>query len=180
MKESEISAGFEEMMKFGLVEALLGRRSRRFFMGAEIPDGVFTYKSRRKEFPLTDLEKMLVVSACGGNTSWHHMIYRAARYALAFPITPDPRADGYIPRPRGFTQARFSSRTTKAYICWKCAMHLLSVTGRMPDHWTRKHLQTMSENMSERSGMDVSGFHRRCRTQNRTIPGSSITLDRCS
>lgn len=81
MKESEISAGFEEMMKFGLVEALLGRRSRRFFMGAEIPDGVFTYKSRRKEFPLTDLEKMLVVSACGGNTSWHHMIYRAARYA---------------------------------------------------------------------------------------------------
>jgi hypothetical protein len=24
---------------------------------------------------------MLVVSACGGNTSWHHLIYRAARYA---------------------------------------------------------------------------------------------------
>ena len=73
--------GFQDMLSFGLVEALLGRRSRRFFMGAEIPDGVFSYKSVQKALPLTDLEKMLVVSSCGGNTSWHHMIYRAARYA---------------------------------------------------------------------------------------------------
>ena len=50
-------------------------------MGAEIPDGVFAYKSAHKPLPLTDLEKWLVVSACGGNTSWHYMIYRAARYA---------------------------------------------------------------------------------------------------
>jgi hypothetical protein len=50
-------------------------------MGAEIPDGVLAYKSGQKALPLTDLEKMLVVSACGGNTSWHHLIYRAARYA---------------------------------------------------------------------------------------------------
>jgi hypothetical protein len=73
--------GFEDMLSFPLIEALLGRRSRRFFLGAEIPDGVFKYKSAHKALPLTDLEKMLVVSACGGNTSWHHMIYRAARYA---------------------------------------------------------------------------------------------------
>ncbi|UCG69214.1 MAG: hypothetical protein JSV09_15775, partial [Thermoplasmata archaeon] len=50
-------------------------------MGAEIPDGVFKYKSKHEPLPLTELEKMLVVSACGGNTSWHHMIYRGARYA---------------------------------------------------------------------------------------------------
>jgi hypothetical protein len=63
------------------MEALLGRRSRRFFKGAEIPDGVFKYKSKHKPLPLTELEKMLVVSACGGNTSWHHMIYRGDPYA---------------------------------------------------------------------------------------------------
>jgi hypothetical protein len=74
-------AGFQDMLSFPLLEAVLGRRSRRFFMGAEIPDGVFAYKSGHKALPLTDLEKMLVVSACGGNTSWHHLIYRAARYA---------------------------------------------------------------------------------------------------
>ncbi|MHB8772761.1 MAG: hypothetical protein ACYC7J_17340 [Syntrophales bacterium] len=76
-----IPPGFGDMQAFGLIEALLGRRSRRFFLGAEIPDGVFAYKSRREPVPLSELEKLLVVSACGGNTSWHHMIYRAARYA---------------------------------------------------------------------------------------------------
>ncbi|MBE0556831.1 MAG: hypothetical protein IH628_06315, partial [Proteobacteria bacterium] len=81
MGKMAIPPGFRDMQAFGLVEALLGRRSRRFFMGAEIPDGVLAYKSRHKPVPLSDLEKMVVVSACGGNTSWHHMIYRAARYA---------------------------------------------------------------------------------------------------
>jgi hypothetical protein len=38
--------GFQDMLAFGLIEALLGRRSRRVFMGAEIPDGVFAFKSR--------------------------------------------------------------------------------------------------------------------------------------
>jgi hypothetical protein len=69
------------MMSFGLVDALLGRRSRRFFRGAEIPDGVFAYRSRHEPVPLSELEKLLVVAACGGDTSWHHMIYRAALYA---------------------------------------------------------------------------------------------------
>jgi hypothetical protein len=81
MKTGDLPDGFRDMLSFGLVEALLGRRSRRFFMGAEIPDGVFKYKSRFESMPLTELEKLLVVAACGGNTSWHHMIYRAERYA---------------------------------------------------------------------------------------------------
>ncbi len=77
----ELPKGFQKMMDFGLVDALLGRRSRRFFMGAEIPDGVFTYKSKHDPVPLSELEKLLVVGACAGNTSWHHMIFRAQRYA---------------------------------------------------------------------------------------------------
>lgn len=81
MKKTDLPPGFEDMIGFGLLEGLLGRRSRRFFMGAEIPDGVFAYKSQREPVPLSELEKLLVVAACGGNTSWHHMIYRAAHYA---------------------------------------------------------------------------------------------------
>jgi len=81
MSNKTILPGFEDMVSFGLLEALLGRRSRRFFMGAEIPDGVFAYTSQHKPAPLTDLEKLLVVAACSGNSSWHHMIYRAQRYA---------------------------------------------------------------------------------------------------
>ena len=70
-----------KLANFSLIEALLGRRSRRFFLGAEIPDGVLAYKSKHPVMPLSELEKLLVVSACGTNTSWHHMIYRAERYA---------------------------------------------------------------------------------------------------
>lgn len=81
MGDTSATPGFEDLLSFPLIEALLGRRSRRFFMGAEIPDGVFAYKSTREPLPLSDLEKMLVVSACGGNTSWNHLILRAARYA---------------------------------------------------------------------------------------------------
>jgi hypothetical protein len=81
MTSQKIPPGFQDMLSFGFIEAILGRRSRRFFIGAEIPDGVFAHTSDHKPMPLSDLEKMLVVSACGGNTSWHHMIYRGAAYA---------------------------------------------------------------------------------------------------
>lgn len=81
MKKFPLPPGFQDMLGFGLVEALLGRRSRRFFLGAEIPDGVLAYKSKHPPIPLSELEKLLVVLACGGNTAWHHLIYRAARYA---------------------------------------------------------------------------------------------------
>jgi len=81
MEPYKFPPGFQDTLSFGLVEALLGRRSRRFFMGAEIPDGIFTYKSKHLPLPLTELERLLVVAACGSNTSWHPMIYRAKLYA---------------------------------------------------------------------------------------------------
>jgi hypothetical protein len=81
MDRSKSPPGLQDMLDFGAVEAILGRRSRRFFLGAEIPDGVFAYKSRHDPLPLSDLEKLLVLTACGGNTGWHNMHYRARRYA---------------------------------------------------------------------------------------------------
>lgn len=81
MNPSDDSKGIEAMLSFPLVDALVGRRSRRFFVGAEIPDGVFAHRSEHPPVPLTELEKLLVVAACGGTTGWHHMIHRAARYA---------------------------------------------------------------------------------------------------
>ena len=76
-----VPPGFQSMQAFTLLEALTGRRSRRFFKGAEIPDGVFAYKSRHETEPLSELEKLLIITACGGNTSWHNLIYRAENYA---------------------------------------------------------------------------------------------------
>jgi hypothetical protein len=52
----------DEMLKFPLMEALTGRRSRRFCMGAEIPDGVLAFKSKYKPMPLSELEQLLLLS----------------------------------------------------------------------------------------------------------------------
>jgi hypothetical protein len=71
----------EELAAFPLVEALFGRRSRRFALGDELPDGPLAYRSRHEPVPLTDLERMLVLSAMGGTTGWHYSITRHARYA---------------------------------------------------------------------------------------------------
>jgi hypothetical protein len=73
--------GFHEALEFPLVDALFGRRARRFSLGAEIPDGPLTFASRHDPVPLTELEKMMVLTAAGGNTGWHYGITRNARYA---------------------------------------------------------------------------------------------------
>jgi hypothetical protein len=75
------SEALRELASFPLVEALYGRRSRRFALGSAIPDGPLAYRSRHEPQPLTELERMLVLSAMGGTTGWHYSITRHARYA---------------------------------------------------------------------------------------------------
>jgi hypothetical protein len=77
---AEIEA-LSDLAAFPLLEALYGRRSRRFALGDEIPDGPLAYRSRHEPLPLTELERMLVLSAMGGTTGWHYSITRHARYA---------------------------------------------------------------------------------------------------
>jgi hypothetical protein len=73
--------GVNGTLNFKLLDALMGRRSRRFFMGAEIPDGYFKYKSKHEPTPLSEVEKMMVITAMMGNTGWHNLIMRGERYA---------------------------------------------------------------------------------------------------
>src|ERR671918_2846985 len=80
-ERTEESEALRELAQFPLLEALYGRRSRRFALGDEIPDGPLAYRSRHEPLPLTELERMLVLSAMGGTTGWHYSITRHARYA---------------------------------------------------------------------------------------------------
>ena len=73
--------GLDKAMTFPLIEAIHGRRARRFSLGSEIPDGPLAYKSAHPPLPLTDLEKMLVLTSAAGNTGWHYAITRNATYA---------------------------------------------------------------------------------------------------
>lgn len=77
--------GFEDALRFPLVEALFGRRARRFSMGASIPEGELAYTSDQEPFPLDDLEQMMVLAATAGNTGWHYAISHNARYAPHLP-----------------------------------------------------------------------------------------------
>ena len=43
-----------QLQTFPLVDALFGRRSRRFFLGATIPDGALAYASRYQPQPLSE------------------------------------------------------------------------------------------------------------------------------
>jgi hypothetical protein len=63
------------------VETLFGRRSRRFAVGATIPDGPLAFASPNAPFPLTEAEELLVALALTGNTGWNFGIMRHPRYA---------------------------------------------------------------------------------------------------
>ena len=68
------SKALEGVTQFPLIQALAGRRSRRFCLGAEIPEGPLVFKSNQKPFPLTELEQMLLLTSMGGSTGWHYTI----------------------------------------------------------------------------------------------------------
>lgn len=73
--------GVATALEMPLIEALLGRRARRFSMGAHIPEGVLAYQSEHDPLPLSELEQMMVLCAATGNTGFHYMIMRHAGYA---------------------------------------------------------------------------------------------------
>lgn len=92
----------QDLLEFPLVEGLFGRRSRRFFRGAEIPDGPLAYRSRHEPLALSELERMLILTAVGGNTGWHHSITRHDRYAPHLSNYPGAAGGRTFPSAAGF------------------------------------------------------------------------------
>ena len=52
--------GLKEAANFPLIEAIHGRRSRRFAKGASIPDGPLAYTSNQAPEALSEMEQMLL------------------------------------------------------------------------------------------------------------------------
>jgi hypothetical protein len=99
--------GLEDAARFTLMDALYGRRSRRFSMGAEIPDGVMAFKSDKPPLPLEPLEQMLVLTAAAGNTGWHYMIYRDPSYAPHLSSYSAAAGGRTFPSPAGWQVVNF-------------------------------------------------------------------------
>ncbi|MED4582782.1 hypothetical protein P9578_08305 [Brevibacillus choshinensis] len=117
LDDLEIDEGLlEDLVQFPLVEALFGRRSRRFFRGAEIPDGPLAYKSAHEPLPLHDLEKLLILAAMGGITGWHHSITRHERYKPHLSNYPGSASGRTFPSAAGFhTSDLFFTDDTGTY-----------------------------------------------------------------
>jgi hypothetical protein len=60
------SAPLDQAWNYPLFEALYRRRSRRFGLGFEMPEGPFRYKSAHAAVPLSELEEALLVGAGAG------------------------------------------------------------------------------------------------------------------
>lgn len=73
--------GLSDARSFPLVEALWGRRSRRFMLGASMPEGALAFASDREPMPLSEIEQMMLLTAAAGNTGWNYLIMRNPRYA---------------------------------------------------------------------------------------------------
>jgi hypothetical protein len=79
--EEHEQRAISEILSFPLVDAMFGRRSRRFYQGANIPDGPLQYESKHPPLPLSELERLLILLAMGGVTGWSNLVTRHDRYA---------------------------------------------------------------------------------------------------
>jgi hypothetical protein len=99
VKEREALAG---LGRFPLLGAIFGRRSRRFPMGGEIPDGPLAYRSQHPHVPLSELETLLILTVISGTSGWHYGITRHPAYAPAMPNYSGAAAGRTIPSAAGF------------------------------------------------------------------------------
>lgn len=84
-----------DLLGYPLLEAIYGRRSRRFGLGMSIPAGPLAFTSRSEPVPLSELEQAVLVAAGTGVTGW----------SFGVPFGPD-RPDEHA----AFT-GRFTGRT---------------------------------------------------------------------
>lgn len=99
--------GLIEAMNFPLIEAIRGRRSRRFAKGATIPDGPLAFTSRLAPQPLGPLEQMLLLATVAGNTGWTSLFAHHPGYAPGLPNYPTAAGARSFPSSAGFNTAEF-------------------------------------------------------------------------
>jgi hypothetical protein len=102
-QSTNLKGTLDELLEFPLMDALMGRRSRRFCMGAEIPDGVLAFKSKHEPMPLSELEQLILLTIMGGVTGWHFAIMRNKKYAPFLSNYCNSPSGRTFPSAAGFT-----------------------------------------------------------------------------
>jgi hypothetical protein len=104
---SPSSRGLVEAVTFPLIEAIHGRRSRRFAKGASIPDGPLAFTSRQAPEALDPVEQMLLISTIAGNTGWANLFAHHPAYAGRLPNYTTAAGGRSFPSGAGFSTTEF-------------------------------------------------------------------------
>jgi hypothetical protein len=104
---SELPRGLTEAVNFPLIEAIHGRRSRRFAKGGKIPDGPLAFTSKQAPEPLDPLEQMLLITTVAGNTGWASLFAHHSAYAPKIPNYPAAAGGRSFPSSAGFNTSEF-------------------------------------------------------------------------
>lgn len=102
-----VPKGLEEAIRFPLIEAVHGRRARRFSRGASIPDGPLAHTSPHEPMPLSELEQMMILTAVAGNTGWHNLIPHNPNYGPHIPNYAASAGGRTFPSAAGFHTTEF-------------------------------------------------------------------------
>ncbi len=103
----ELPDGLLEAVRFPLIEAIHGRRSRRFARGASIPDGPLAYESKHEPVPLTELQQLLLLTTVAGNTGWSNLIPYNRAYLPKLPNYAGAAGGRSFPSAAGFHTTEF-------------------------------------------------------------------------
>ncbi|WP_256840532.1 hypothetical protein [Ornithinimicrobium faecis] len=103
----EQQRALEGLAQFPLLDAIHGRRSRRFPMGGHVPAGPLAYKSQHEPVPLSELERAIVLATTTGVTGWHHGITHHPGYAPALPNYSGGAGGRTFPSAAGFEIVEF-------------------------------------------------------------------------
>lgn len=104
---SPLPRGLVQAATFPLIEAIHGRRSRRFAKGARIPDGPLAFTSRQAPEPLDPAEQMLLIATIAGNTGWANLFAHHPSYAGRLPNYTTAAGGRSFPSSAGFNTSEF-------------------------------------------------------------------------
>ncbi len=104
---STLPRGLVEAASFPLIEAIHGRRSRRFAKGATIPNGPLAFASRQAPEPLDPLEQMLLIATIAGNTGWANLFAHHPSYGAKLPNYTTAAGGRSFPSSAGFNTTEF-------------------------------------------------------------------------
>lgn len=176
---TDLPKGLVEAVNFPLIEAIHGRRSRRFAKGATIPDGPLAFASRHEPAPLTDLEQMILLSSVAGNTGWLNLFAFNRNYAPKIPNYQGAAGGRTFPSSAGFhTSEIFFTDDKGTYFLPTRDMHPVT-QGPETDlqAWVEAHRARILKLSDQRLNLPREAAHMEMHnTWCANVPGSTLVI----